>query len=267
MEQSNHKLKTGFVGTPLLNNVLTDNGMNDLAYELLLNEEFPGWLYEVKLGATTVWERWNSLLADGTISGISMNSMNHYAYGSIQEWMFRHVAGINTMDSHPGVKTVQFAPTLNWDLRYAEAKYDSASGMYGIRWELSDKEHVNITMDVPFDCTAEAVLPLAAESEKEAIAKVLGAEENGRYLLMPGHYEVSYQLSRRMGKNYSLDTPLRVLLQDKEAKAILEQNLPGMDIPEQYKDASLKKMAANFGDRIPEEKVEAVRTALEELSK
>ena len=193
--------------------------------------------------------------------------MNHYAYGSIQEWMFRHVAGINTMESHPGVRTVQFAPTLNWDLRYAEAKYDSASGMYSIRWELSDKEHVTITMDVPFDCTAEAVLPLAEESEKEAIAKVLGAEENGRYLLMPGHYEVSYHLSRRMGKNYSLDTPLRVLLQDKEAKAILEQNFPGMDIPEQYKDASLKEMAANFGDRIPEEKVEAVRTALEELSK
>lgn len=194
-EQSNHKLKTGFVGTPLLNNVLTDNGMNDLAYELLLNEEFPGWLYEVKLGATTVWERWNSLLADGTISGISMNSMNHYAYGSIQEWMFRHVAGINTMESHPGVRTVQFAPTLNWDLRYAEAKYDSASGMYSIRWELSDKERVTITMDVPFDCTAEAVLPMVAKSEKEAVAEVLGSEENGRYLLEPGHYEVSYQLS------------------------------------------------------------------------
>ena len=179
----------------MLNNVLTDNGMNDLAYELLLNEEFPGWLYEVKLGATTVWERWNSLLADGTISGISMNSMNHYAYGSIQEWMFRHVAGINTMESHPGARTVQFAPTLNWDLRYAEAKYDSASGMYSIRWELSDKEHVTITMDVPFDCTAEVVLPMVAKSEKEAVAEVLGSEENGRYLLEPGHYEVSYQLS------------------------------------------------------------------------
>lgn len=179
----------------MLNNVLTDNGMNDLAYELLLNEEFPGWLYEVKLGATTVWERWNSLLTDGTISGISMNSMNHYAYGSIQEWMFRHVAGINTMESHPGARTVQFAPTLNWDLRYAEAKYDSASGMYSIRWELSDKEHVTITMDVPFDCTAEAVLPMVAKSEKEAVAEVLGSEENGRYLLEPGHYEVSYQLS------------------------------------------------------------------------
>mgnify|MGYP004522647589 FL=1 len=67
--------------------------------------------------------------------------------------------------------------------------------MYGIRWELSDKEHVTITMDVPFDCTAEAVLPMVAESEKEAIAEVLGLEENGRYLLMPGHYEVSYRLS------------------------------------------------------------------------
>ena len=82
-EDSNRKLKTGFVGTPLLCNVLTDHGMEDLAYDLLLNEEYPGWLHEVKLGATTVWERWNSLLDDGTISGISMNSMNHYSYGSV----------------------------------------------------------------------------------------------------------------------------------------------------------------------------------------
>ena len=241
--------------------------MNDLAYELLLNEEFPGWLYEVKLGATTVWERWNSLLVDGTISGISMNSMNHYAYGSIQEWMFRHVAGINTMESHPGVKTVQFAPTLNWDLRYAEAKYDSASGMYGIRWELTDKEHVTITMDVPFDCTAEVQLPPAAETDKAVIAGVLGEEKDGVYVIGAGHYEISYALLKRLGRNYSLDTPLRVLLQDKAAKAVLEQNFPGMDIPEQYKDASLKEMAENFGERIPEEKVKAVKAALEELSK
>lgn len=75
------------------------------------------------------------------------------------------------MDSHPGVKTVQFAPTLNWHLRYAEAKYDSASGMYSIRWELSDKEHVTITMDVPFDCTAEAILPMVAKSEKKRLQK------------------------------------------------------------------------------------------------
>ena len=87
------KLRTGFVGTPLMCNILSDHGMDDIAYGLLLNEEYPGWLSEVKLGATTVWERWNSLLPDGTISGITMNSMNHYSYGAVAEWMFRHMAG------------------------------------------------------------------------------------------------------------------------------------------------------------------------------
>ena len=73
---------------------MTDNGMTDTAYRLLLNEEYPGWLHEVKLGATTVWERWNSLDEDGKISSTGMNSLNHYSYGAILEWMFRHVGGI-----------------------------------------------------------------------------------------------------------------------------------------------------------------------------
>ena len=89
--ESRNKLNTGFVGTSLLCNVLTDNGMTDTAYRLLLNEEYPGWLHEVKLGATTVWERWNSLDEDGKISSTGMNSLNHYSYGAILEWMFRHV--------------------------------------------------------------------------------------------------------------------------------------------------------------------------------
>lgn len=96
---------------------------------------------------------------------------------------------------------------------------------------------------------------------------MLGEEKDGVYVIGAGHYEISYALLKRLGRNYSLDTPLRVLLQDKAAKAVLEQNFPGMDIPEQYKDASLKEMAENFGERIPEEKVKAVKAALEELSK
>ena len=90
-EYSKGKLRTGFVGTPLLCNVLSANGMDRLAWDLLLNEEFPGWLREVKLGATTVWERWNSLNDDGSISGIKMNSMNHYAYGSVLELSLIHI--------------------------------------------------------------------------------------------------------------------------------------------------------------------------------
>ncbi|MCD7833935.1 MAG: alpha-L-rhamnosidase, partial [Lachnospiraceae bacterium] len=160
-ELSGGKLRTGFVGTPLLNNVLTENGFEELAYELLLNEDYPGWLHEVKLGATTVWERWNSLLDDGTISGISMNSMNHYAYGSVLEWMFRHVAGINTVDEAPGLRKVAFMPLLNWNLRKVSAFYDSPAGRYKSSWEMNDSSHVTLSVTVPFGCSATLRLPLA----------------------------------------------------------------------------------------------------------
>ncbi len=76
--------------------VLLENGMTDVAYRMLLSEEFPGWLYAVNLGATTIWERWNSLEADGTISGTGMNSLNHYAYGSVCEAVFAHICGRKT---------------------------------------------------------------------------------------------------------------------------------------------------------------------------
>ena len=74
-------LQTGFVGTPYFAEALSKNGMNELAYGLLLNEDYPSWLFAVKMGATTIWERWNSILPDGKISGTDMNSLNHYAYG------------------------------------------------------------------------------------------------------------------------------------------------------------------------------------------
>lgn len=158
-EDSGHKLKTGFVGTPLLCNVLSDIGWHDLAYELLLNEDYPGWLNEVKLGATTVWERWNSLLSDGTISGISMNSMNHYAYGSVLEWMFRWAAGLNFTEEAPGCRKVRMAPQLNSGLGHLEAEYDSPAGLYALSWEMQEQGRVRLTVRVPFGCGAELVLP------------------------------------------------------------------------------------------------------------
>ena len=94
-------LKTGFVGTPYICRVLSENGYNDLAYTLLLNEDYPSWLYAVKMGATTIWERWNSVLPDGSISDTGMNSLNHYAYGSIVEWMYRYMAGIDPVEDKP----------------------------------------------------------------------------------------------------------------------------------------------------------------------
>ena len=198
-KDSHGKLKTGFVGTPLLCNVLTDNGMSDLAYKLLLNEEYPGWLYEVKLGATTVWERWNSLLEDGTISGIGMNSMNHYAYGSIQEWMFRHAAGIDQAEDAPGFRKAVLHPILNWELGSVEAAYDSPAGEYRSSWRLTDPEHVEMSVFVPFGCSAELTLPLAGrgvyeDRENPAFEEV----RDGVCYLAPGEYHFAYKLTRSL---------------------------------------------------------------------
>lgn len=193
-ERSNGKLRTGFVGTPLLNNVLTENGFEELAYELLLNEDYPGWLHEVKLGATTVWERWNSLLDDGTISGISMNSMNHYAYGSVLEWMFRHVAGINTVDEAPGLRRVAFMPLLNRTLRKVSASYDSPAGLYKSSWEMTDSSHVTLSVTVPFGCSATLQLPLARpETYGDQENPMFACVKDGICYLNAGTYTVRYE--------------------------------------------------------------------------
>ena len=196
-EDSGNKLKTGFVGTPLLCNVLSDFGMEELAYTLLLNEEYPGWLNEVKLGATTVWERWNSLLSDGTISGIGMNSMNHYAYGSVVEWMFRHSAGINPANDVPGFVRVEFAPLLNRELGSMEAEYDSPSGVYRSAWRFQDDTHVELSVTVPFGCSATLKLPMARQQNYEDRSNPLFADvQDGVCHLGPGTYCVAYETAQ-----------------------------------------------------------------------
>lgn len=265
-EDSNRKLKTGFVGTPLLCNVLTDYGMEDLAYDLLLNEEYPGWLHEVKLGATTVWERWNSLLDDGTISGISMNSMNHYSYGSVLEWMFRHAAGLNTIDAVPGMRKIAVAPLLNWKLRKIDASYDSPAGMYRSGWELTDPKHVTIRVSVPFGCSADLMLPFAGEKVyKDATNPMFADVENGVCHLKPGEYAVTYELMESLKKVYSIDTPIRELQNNPEAAAVLGEFIPVNRIPNQYLGGSVRQINEGFGGRLPKDVMEMLDKKLREL--
>ena len=227
-DDNNGKLQTGFVGTPLLCSVLSDYGLDELAYSLLLNEEYPGWLHEVKLGATTVWERWNSLLDNGKISGISMNSMNHYSYGSVLEWMFSHVAGLRVMEEAPGCRKMRIAPIPNWDLRSADASYDSPAGQYVSSWKLTDPEHLEYTVTVPFGCEAQLLLPYApkelyTDSENPMFAET----ENGKCILQAGTYHVSYALTTCLKKHYDLETPLQELLKNRKLADGLKKMLPG----------------------------------------
>ena len=203
-EENDGKLKTGFVGTPLMCNILSDHGMEDIAYRLLLNEKYPGWLYEVKLGATTVWERWNSLLEDGTISGIGMNSMNHYSYGSIVEWMFRHGAGINTIDSAPGLYKISMAPIPNLEIGFMNASYDSACGIYSCGWKLISDDEIKITAEVPFGGQAVLALPYVPEDVlKDQTNHVTANIKDGICILEPGVYEIQYKMTKSL-KEYSM---------------------------------------------------------------
>ena len=140
LKKNNGHLNTGFVGTPILCMALSENGQNQLAYDLLLNEDYPGWLHEVNLGATTVWERWNSLEEDGSISGTGMNSLNHYAYGSIAEWIYRYMCGLNPSIEEAVKMTIY--PMPDQRLKKAEGSWRSVFGKYVCAWNWKSEQEV-----------------------------------------------------------------------------------------------------------------------------
>ena len=164
-------LKTGFLGTPVLCRALSDNGANEDAYTLFLNEDLPSWLYEVNMGATTIWERWNSVNPDGKVSGIGMNSMNHYAYGAVFEWVYKNVCGLNPVQDYPGFKRAVLCPQPDKRLGAAKAMVNTAAGYYESGWKY-DGDKVTYTFVVPFDAQAELILTGA---DGETIRRTLTA--------------------------------------------------------------------------------------------
>lgn len=158
LEERGMHLDTGFVGTAYLCKALTKAGLTKDAYDLLFQEDYPGWLYEVNMGATTIWERWNSVLPNGKISGTGMNSLNHYAYGAVAEWVYRTVCGIAPDESGAGFKKALLAPVPDRRLEHVSCEYRSASGIYRIGWAYKG-DNVRFEVKVPFDCSARFVTP------------------------------------------------------------------------------------------------------------
>ena len=157
LEEEKIHLTTGFVGTPILCPVLTENGHADAAYTLLLNEDFPSWLYEVNMGATTIWERWNSVLPDGKISGTGMNSLNHYAYGSIVEWMVRYMCGLNIQEDNPAYHKFIIRPYVDKRIDWVSMCYDSVRGRISCKWEKKEQGYL-YSIEVPFDTEADFIV-------------------------------------------------------------------------------------------------------------
>ncbi len=134
IEECGH-LKTGFVGTPYLLHALTKIGRSDIAYRLLLKETFPSWLFPVTRGATTMWERWDGMKVDGSFATPDMNSFNHYAYGSVGDWLYTTVAGIDSDLNEPAYKHIIFRPLPNKELGYAKARILTEDGEIISSWE------------------------------------------------------------------------------------------------------------------------------------
>ncbi len=134
IEECGH-LKTGFVGTPYLLHALTKIGRSDIAYKLLLKKDFPSWLFPVTKGATTMWERWDGMKVDGSFATPEMNSFNHYAYGSVGDWLYTTVAGIDSDFDEPAYKHIIFRPLPNKELGYAKARILTEAGEIVSSWE------------------------------------------------------------------------------------------------------------------------------------
>lgn len=153
----NNHLATGFVGTDKLLFALSDHGAPDVAYDLLLQETYPSWLYPVLCGATSIWERWDSLRPDGTVNTEGdMVSFNHYAYGAVGAWLYTRVGGLEMTE--PGYKSFRIAPIPGGGLTWATVSHISPYGKIYVRWEIADKQFI-LKVQVPKGTQAEIVLP------------------------------------------------------------------------------------------------------------
>lgn len=155
-----YHLTTGFLGTPYLCEVLSRYGYTDVAYRLLLQDTYPSWLYPVKMGATTIWERWDGIKPDGTFQVPSMNSFNHYAYGAIGDWMYRVAAGLDTKEEAPGYQQLRIEPHTGGTFTSMEASLKTNYGLASSGWKLNGNV---LTLDIviPANSIATIYLPAA----------------------------------------------------------------------------------------------------------
>lgn len=208
----NHKnhLSTGFVGTPYICHTLSENGAHDMAATLFMKEDYPSWLYAVNMGATTVWERWNSIKPDGTFDESGMNSLNHYAYGSIGDWMYRKVAGLSQLE--PGYKKFQVKPMFVKGIEETSVKFDSVYGEICVQASCKDGK-IKVHVEVPANTSAVICLP---EKEEEI-------------LVGSGVYDYEYETTTNLSyERFSFDSTLGEILEQPLAVEMFEQMVPGM---------------------------------------
>ena len=163
IEENGNKLTTGFLGTPYLLDVLYENGYTEKAFDLLLQQEYPSWLYSVNMGATTIWEHWDGIKPDGSFWSDSMNSYNHYAYGSVADFMYTKIGGITPLKA--GYKQVRICPVVDKRISYARTSIDTMYGRVSSDWKL-ENDSFCLDVEIPCNTRAEIIMPDGSKYEK-----------------------------------------------------------------------------------------------------
>ncbi|MEM0265316.1 Bacterial alpha-L-rhamnosidase [Dictyoglomus thermophilum] len=215
-------LTTGFLGTPYLCLVLSENNYHNVACQLFIRDDFPSWLYAVNLGATTIWERWDSILPNGEINKVSMNSLNHYAFGSIGEWMYKHLVGFQIDETNPGFSHAIINPKPCKFIRWVKGELNTISGTYRCEYKIINNRLIKIKVEVPFNCTATFIYPDGDKKEE----------------LMPGNYEFDYIPEETFEENFSLNSRLFDILAHPKGRSVLLK----------YFSLLLENYSPNFSD-------------------
>lgn len=191
IESYDNHLTTGFLGTPYLCHVLSRFGYEDIAYTLLKQETYPSWLYPVKQGATTIWERWDGIKPDGSFQNKDMNSFNHYAYGAIGDWMYKNITGIRGVAETPAYKIFTIAPRPGGGIKHAKASLETVYGTITSAWKIEGNEFL-MEVTVPPNTRAHLVFPdaLPGTVKEKSGQNIAGTE----YEVGSGKYQFIFNI-------------------------------------------------------------------------
>ncbi|HEX7058158.1 MAG TPA: family 78 glycoside hydrolase catalytic domain [Bacilli bacterium] len=262
--ENGYHLMTGFVGTPYLCFALSNHGYHDTAVRLLLQESYPGWLYSVSKGATTIWEHWDSIKPDSSFWSDDMNSFNHYAYGAIGDWMYRKMAGLDMDPSVPAFKRIHIEPLFGTKaISYAKASHISPYGKIESGWKV-DGAQIEVNVIVPPNTTAEVILKGASASglmeggkpidTVDGIMSLSEYDGGVKLVVGSGTYIFRYENADLFHTDYTENTVLNDILNDEAATEVLRKHLPHLFEGPMLKFMSmytLKQVAENSMARVP----------------
>lgn len=243
IEKNQNHLDTGFVGTPLLLPVLTQNGQENLAMRLFLNKDFPSWLFEVEHGATTIWERWNSVNEKGQIANNGMNSLNHYSAGAVMAWAYEYLLGLKQEGND-----VRFNPIISVKFKEMSGQIKLPTGLVKASWKIVDKYTVDFEVEVPFGSKMQ--LDFSNAKAIEVDGKTQGNE------LSAGKHHIVLTTNQPIVESFDIHSPLAEFNKDKNLCEKISKLIPfwgfleipgNMDHFEQYSLYQLSKEMKGIG--------------------